>query len=70
MAKKTPIVITADEVELIRARMASMDVQLAEFKDALTTHQRHVRRALLDSADEGTCKQGVHVGRQAGISTS
>ena len=51
MEDKVSVVIAADQVDAIRAKMASVDVQIADLKVAFEAHQRHVRKALLNVAD-------------------
>ncbi len=46
------ISISTDEIALIRSKMASMGVQIADLRAALGAHQARVRAALLGLGDE------------------
>ena len=52
MAKKAPAATTADEMESIRAKVASLEAELAEFKKALAEYQTYVHSVLVGSSDD------------------
>ena len=53
MAKKAPVSTTADEMESIRAKVASLEAELAEFKKALAEDQTYVRSVLVGASADG-----------------
>ena len=49
---RVSISISTDEIALIRSKLASMGVQIADLRAALEAHQARVRVALLGLGDE------------------
>ncbi|MDE0267183.1 MAG: hypothetical protein OXK17_09285 [Thaumarchaeota archaeon] len=51
MKRRASISISSDEIALIRSKLASMGVQLADLRVALGAQQARVREALLGLGD-------------------
>lgn len=56
MRYKIAISVSSDEIALIRSKMASVGVQIADLKVALAAQQARVREALLGLGDERGAK--------------
>lgn len=59
MKRRVSISVSSDEIALIRSKLASLGVQLADLKVALEAQQARVRAALMDVGDgRGGAKGG------------
>ena len=58
MKRRVSITVSSDEIALIRSKMASLGVQLADLKVALEAQQARVRAALMDIGDGRDSKKG------------
>lgn len=51
MKRRVSISVSSDEIALIRSKMASLGVQLADLRAAMEAQQARVRAALMDIGD-------------------
>ena len=52
MAKKAPLATTAEEMESLRAKVASLEAKVVEFKKAFVAHQVYVRSVLVGASGD------------------